>query len=192
MAGGRVTNALGAGISNFSFVLGVVMLALFIPLWITSFNSVHKRMGSVRWKKLQKWSYVLYATLFIHAVGIQAGSMLNPREGREMPNPATVNVTATDVPDNRNTENSELQQRTGRGERSENNAVQPAGRHGNRETGAATPAAGSGGRPQSRGFADINVGSQTKQQIHIASLLLIFGSYLYLRLRKARQDAVKK
>jgi DMSO/TMAO reductase YedYZ heme-binding membrane subunit len=124
MASGQVTNALGAGISNFSFVLGIVMLALFIPLWVTSFDFVHKRMGNAGWKKLQRWSYVLYATLFIHAMGIQAGSMLNPRGGR-----------------------------------THNHTVE---------------------------VADMNVSQQAKQYVHIASLLLISGSYVYLRLRKAR------
>jgi DMSO/TMAO reductase YedYZ heme-binding membrane subunit len=161
MAGGRVTDALGAGISNFSFVLGVLMLALFIPLWVTSFDSVRKRMGGVRWKKLQRWSYVLYAMLFIHAMGIQVGGMLNPMERGMPPRPATeVTTTAADTAHNRNNrENAKLQQR----------AVK-------------------GGHQQSQGFADIKFSSQTKRYIHIASLLLIFGSYLYLRMRKARVD----
>jgi DMSO/TMAO reductase YedYZ heme-binding membrane subunit len=177
MANTKVINALGAGITSFSFVLGILMLALFIPLWVTSFDSVHKRMGNVRWKKLQRWSYVLYATLFIHAIGIQAGFMLNPRE-RDLPRPAIeVTATTTEAPDVRKAENQGLQQGTGSGRRSDNNAVSPAGRSGHR---------------QSQGFADINVGPQAKRHIHIASLLLIFGSYLYLRLRKAKQDAAKR
>jgi DMSO/TMAO reductase YedYZ heme-binding membrane subunit len=216
----RVTNSLGAGISNFSFLLGVLMLALFLPLWVTSFDFVHKRMGGVRWKKWQKWSYVLYATLFIHAMCIQVGGMLNPRGGRETPEP-TVEVTATtaDAPDRSHRENPGLQGgRAERGERGDRSAVQPTsdsdsdgnrteearpegrGGRGNRDavqpaTGnppeAARPA-GRGGHQPSVGFADITVGRQTKQYIHIASLLLIFGSYVYFRLRKAKQDAAKR
>lgn len=113
MANTKVASELGAGISSFSFVLGVIMLLLFIPLWITSFGAVRKRMGQVKWKKLQRWSYVLYATLFIHAMGIQVGGMMNPRGGRE---------------------------------------------------------------PQT-----------AIQIVHILSLFLIYGSYLYLRVRKARR-----
>ena len=195
MASGRVTSALGAGISSFSFVLGILMLALFIPLWVTSFDFVRKRMKSITWKKLQRWSYVLYAMLFIHAMGIQTGGILNPRGGRGAPGPAVeVTATAPETPDCRNAENQALP-RTGRGDRGETarpagdgghgdgNAVQPAG-NGNQGTEAARPARG--GRQQSPGLADIQVGSQTRRNIHIASLLLIFGSYLYLRLRKAR------
>ena len=182
MASGRVTSALGAGLSSFSFVLGAVMLALFIPLWATSFDFVRKRMGSVRWKKLQRWSYALYAMLFIHAMGIQAGGMLNPRGGREQSKPAVEAVaTIAYAPGIRDAESQGLQQRTGRGERGNRNAVQPSGSGNNAE--AARPAAG-GRHQQSPGFADIKVGSQTKRYIHITSLFLIFGSYLYLRLRK--------
>ncbi|MDR1632613.1 MAG: ferric reductase-like transmembrane domain-containing protein [Dysgonamonadaceae bacterium] len=161
MASTKVTDELGAGITNFSFVLGILMLALFIPLWITSFDAVRKRMGNVRWKKFQRWAYVLYAMLFIHAMGIQVGALLNPRE-REAPKPV-VEVTATSAE---------------KSERGNKNVVQAADRRGNR-TEAARPVRG--GHPQSQGFEDINVSPQTKRYIHIASLLLIFGSYLYLR-----------
>lgn len=140
----KVTNELGAGITSFSFVLGILMLALFIPLWVTSFGFIRSRMGAVKWKKLQRWSYVLYATLFIHAMGIQVGFLLNPRE-RDMPKPA-VEITAGG-PESR--------------------------------------------REQSLGFADIDVSPQTKRYVHITSLCLIFGSYLYLRSGKARKNAAK-
>jgi DMSO/TMAO reductase YedYZ heme-binding membrane subunit len=185
MASARVTNELGAGITNFSFVLGIIMLALFIPLWVTSFDYVHKRMGNVKWKKLQRWSYVLYVMLFIHAMGIQTGFLLNPRE-REMPK-IEVTAAATKTPDVSNVENHGLQQNAEKGERNRRNGrnAAPATGADNRAE-AATPAAGSG-RQQSLSFADIKVNSQARQYIHIAFLLLIFGSYLYLRLRKARQ-----
>jgi DMSO/TMAO reductase YedYZ heme-binding membrane subunit len=194
MAGGRVTNALGAGVSSFSFVLGIVMLALFLPLWVTSFDFVHKRMGGVAWKKLQRWSYVLYAMLFIHAMGIQVGGMLNPRGGRAPQQPA-VEVTAT-APDARNAEYPASQQRTERGERGERgnrNAAQSADNHDHSE--AATSAergSRGGGHQPSSGFADIQVSAAVRRNIHIVSLFLVFGSYLYLRLRKAKHNAAKR
>jgi hypothetical protein len=133
--------------------------------------------------------------LFIHAMGIQAGALLNPRE-REAPTPA-VEVTApkANAPDGRSAENQGLQQRAergnrggGSGEHGDRTTVQPAG--GGNRVEAARPAGG--GRPQSQGFADIKVDLQTRRYIHIASLLLVFGSYLYLRLRKAKQDAATR
>ena len=143
-----VVSELGAGISSFSFVLGVVLLVLFIPLWVTSFDLVRKRMGGVKWKKLQRWSYVLYALLFVHSIGIQVGGILNPR-GTPPPKP-NIEVTAL--------------------------AVQGQGR---------PPAAG--GRAPSKGISDINVSQQTRQYIHMISLFLVYGSYLFLRLRKAKK-----
>jgi DMSO/TMAO reductase YedYZ heme-binding membrane subunit len=152
----RVVNETGLWISNFSFVLGIVLLIIFIPLWITSFDSVHRRMGSIRWKKLQKWSYVLYALLFIHAMGIQVGGLINPR-GR-----GHAQIENTQAPDNRiAAENKEAQAN-----------LERRGRE----------------HAQSIGVADIKVSPQVKQHIHIISLILIFGSYLYLRLRKVRTD----
>ncbi|MDL2310179.1 ferric reductase-like transmembrane domain-containing protein [Parabacteroides sp. OttesenSCG-928-B22] len=111
----RVTSELGAGITNTVLVLGIVMLVLFLILWITSFDVVHKRLGGIRWKKIQRWSYVLYALLFIHAMGLQVGRMVSSA-------------------------------------------------------------------------ADITV----KQWISVSSLLLIYGSYLILRVRKARKKGKKR
>ena len=165
----KVVSELGAGISSFSFILGVAMLVLFIPLWVTSFDSVHKRMGTVKWKKLQKWAYVLYLTLFIHAMGIQIGGMLNPREGTA-PRPATEVTTVQN-----NSGEKAPQVNTERGER------------GNMQPQNATAAPARGGRMPSFGFTNINVSPQAKRYIHVASLILIFGSYLYLRLRRAKK-----
>jgi DMSO/TMAO reductase YedYZ heme-binding membrane subunit len=191
MGNAKVTNTLGAGITNFSFVLGILMLALFIPLWITSFNSVHKRMGNIKWKKLQRWSYVLYAMLFIHSMGIQAGFMLNPRE-REMPKLAVeLTSTASETHNPSNRGRLELQRQADRDERSNKNMEQTVSdsvkRRGNNDNRTeATQPAENRAHQQNQGFADIKVDAPTKRYIHIASLLLIFGSYLYLRLRKTR------
>ena len=162
----RVVSELGAGISSFSFILGIALLVIFIPLWVTSFDLVRKRMGGVKWKKLQRWSYVLYALLFVHAIGIQAGGMLNPREGAPRPAVETSAPTTQDM----------VVAKSAEGGRPERQAVQqPAG-----------------GRAPDKGISDIEVSRKTKQSIHIISLFLIYGSYLYLRLRKARKDAAKK
>lgn len=72
-----VKNDLGVGLSNFGYVLGILMVAVFLVLWITSFDSVHKRMGGRKWKKVQKWSYVLYAMLFIHSITLHLGWLIN-------------------------------------------------------------------------------------------------------------------
>ncbi|MDH6313791.1 DMSO/TMAO reductase YedYZ heme-binding membrane subunit [Parabacteroides sp. PFB2-10] len=161
----RVTSALGAGITNTVLVLGIVMLVLFFILWITSFDTVHKRLGGIRWKKIQRWSYALYALLFIHAMGLQVGRM--------------VSSAATTKPQ---TEVVAKAQET-----------RPAQGGGGERT-QATPQAqgGHGGRTPSKGLADIKVNNTAKQWISVSSLLLIYGSYLILRVRKAGKKGKKK
>lgn len=193
----QVASELGAGISSFSFILGVFMLIIFIPLWVTSFDAVRKRMGYVKWKKLQRWSYVLYATLFIHAMGIQIGGMLNPRGG-QAPRPA-VETTVAQAQNTGNATTMAGEQRSGRqgdnaqpatpnrGERSE--SVKPA--DGNRQGTQAAPRATSGRTP-TKGFADYKVSAEAKRYINIFSLILIYGSYLILRLRKADRDKKRR
>ena len=166
----RFTNELGLGISNFSFVLGILLVILFVPLWVTSFDWVRKRMGGVKWKKLQRWSYALYALLFIHAMGIQIGGVLNPRVASRPP------IEATTPPPSQDRESSSGENR--RTERTQPSRDQQA-----------SNGRGPSGRAPSKGISDIEVSRQTKQYIHIVSLVLIYGSYLFLRVRKAKKSA---
>ena len=165
MANTLAVSELGAGISNFSLVLGIVMLVLFLPLWITSFDSVRKRMDAVKWKNLQKWSYVLYATLFIHAAGITIGGMMNPRE-RSVPQPA-IEVSAQTAIERPQSEQ----------------VARPTDNRGQN-----VQAGGGRGRVMPKSFTDFQVARETRQYIHLISLVLIYGSYLYLRLRKAKKS----
>ena len=189
MANARVTSELGTGISNFSFVLGIVLLAFFLPLWITSFKSVHKRMGKVKWKKWQKWSYPFYALLFIHAMGIQVGGLLSAREAARQAQ--AVEVTASAETSKEAKPETATVHNPGQGKQTNDSIMKP------REARpAATKVANQeqerGGRARSIGFADINVSRDVRRYIHITSLILIFGSYLYLRLRKAKKDGAKR
>lgn len=190
LADTKVASELGAGFSSFSFLLGVFMLLLFIPLWVTSFDAVRKRMGQVRWKKLQRWSYVLYATLFIHAVGIQIGGMMNPRGG-QTPRPATtVNTT---IAQNQPQSNRGESHRPASGEIRGNNQSRSneVAKQAQATNAKATPQA-SGGRTPSKTLKDFNASASAKRYIHLLSLFLIYGSYLFLRLRKAKRDAAKR
>ncbi|MCD8073292.1 MAG: ferric reductase-like transmembrane domain-containing protein [Alistipes sp.] len=263
MENARIGSPLGAGISNFSLVLGILLLVLFIPLWVTSFDRIHRRMGNVRWKKLQKWSYLFYALLFIHAMGIQVGGLMNPRGGQasrpateavvaqvQAPQgdnpragshggeegadtgrgsrpeshqqPAGAGAVAGETPEERGSVSQSVERGGGRQHNNENRDGEPKVREDGRPHGDETEAAGreargggrpeggeaavvqSGGEPQAqpqarqsgrrtaKGFTDIQVSSKARGYIQIASLLLIYGSYLYLRVRKARRNAKKK
>lgn len=47
-------------------IMSVVMLLLLLPLTITSFPAVRKKMQVKKWKKLQRWAYLYYALLYVH------------------------------------------------------------------------------------------------------------------------------
>jgi len=134
----HVVSELGAFISSFSLVLGVVMFVVFLPLWISSFNSVRLRMNAVKWKKLHRLAYVLYATLFIHAAGITTGRILNPPVQAQRP-AIEVSVQTT-----------------------------------------------------SKGFADFEMSPKNRQYVHLTTLVLIYGSYVFLRVRKANRNKKNK
>lgn len=198
MADVKVVSETGAGITSFSYIVGVLLLVLFIPLWVTSFDSVRNRMTYKKWKKIQRLAYVMYTALFIHAMGILIGGMLNPRGGHAQ-KPAVEKVVAQAPDQQQKPVSVEVKPNGG----NQNSADAPAPRvgegHGHR---ADLKPAGADKQPQStvkptnrrapsKGFADIQVSSRTKQFIHLFSLLLIYGSYLYLRLRKAKRDKQK-
>lgn len=92
----RVTSLLGSGILSFVYVLGIVMFVLFLVLWITSFDPVHKALGTKRWKSVQRWSYGLYAMLFIHAMGLNLGGYINDKaREREYAQRTQVEISST-------------------------------------------------------------------------------------------------
>lgn len=144
MAEEHVSNILGAGISSFVFVLGIVMLTLFLILWITSFTAVRRRMGYRRWKRVQRWSYVLYGMLFIHSIGLQVGGLLNSKEKQNKPR---IEMVAKGEP--------------------------------------------AKDKHHSGGLGEIEIDTNIKRYIHISSVVLIFGSYLILRVRKASRSHCK-
>ncbi|MFR9620723.1 MAG: hypothetical protein SNH63_05840 [Rikenellaceae bacterium] len=200
MASPRVSSALGSGITSFVFVLGLFMTILFLVLWITSFDSVHRKMGTQKWKKVQKWSYGLYAMLFIHSMGLQLGGIIsdNARTAQQAQQPRTEMVAE------------QSQQRSPRGEMSSEHSHSQQGersQQGEQQAQQAQPqqaqpqqaqpqAQQSGGHshgPQAFLFANnIEIDRNTKRKIHIVVLLLIYGSYLYFRLRKSREDRAKR
>lgn len=47
-------------------IMSVVMILLLLPLTITSFPAVRKRMQARKWKKLQRWAYLYYGLLYAH------------------------------------------------------------------------------------------------------------------------------
>lgn len=50
----------------FAAVLSLIMIVLLIPLTVTSFMVIRKKMNPKKWKSLQRLSYIFYGLLFIH------------------------------------------------------------------------------------------------------------------------------
>lgn len=49
-------------------VVGIIAFLLMIPLFITSFIKIRKKMNAVKWKKLQRWAYLFYLLAYVHVV----------------------------------------------------------------------------------------------------------------------------
>ena len=62
-----------------ALVLAIALLALLVPLFVTSFHRVRRAMDSASWKRLQRWAYVFFGLTYVHilvmlAPGILAGT----------------------------------------------------------------------------------------------------------------------
>lgn len=49
-------------------ILGIIAYAIMIPLFITSFITIRKKMKPIHWKNLQRLAYIVYLLLFIHLI----------------------------------------------------------------------------------------------------------------------------
>ncbi|KMT21810.1 ferric reductase-like transmembrane domain-containing protein [Clostridium cylindrosporum] len=47
-------------------ILTLIMICIMLPLMITSFTSVRKRMSYKNWKNLQRLSYLFYGLIYVH------------------------------------------------------------------------------------------------------------------------------
>ena len=57
-------------------IVSCLMILLLIPLTITSFQTVRRKMQAKSWKKLQNWSYLFYLLLYLHIFFIYQGALL--------------------------------------------------------------------------------------------------------------------
>jgi DMSO/TMAO reductase YedYZ heme-binding membrane subunit len=56
--------------------LGFIAYGIMIPLFITSFTRIRKRMAPRHWKSLQRLAYIVYIGLFIHLI-LNASNRIN-------------------------------------------------------------------------------------------------------------------
>ena len=57
-------------------IVSCLMILLLIPLTITSFQSIRRKMQAKSWKKLQNWSYLFYLLLYLHIFFIYQGALI--------------------------------------------------------------------------------------------------------------------
>ena len=80
--GGKYFGALFLGQGHISLmelhaaIVSCLMILLLIPLTISSFQTVRRKMQAKTWKKLQNWSYLFYLLLYLHIFFIYQGALL--------------------------------------------------------------------------------------------------------------------
>ena len=80
--GGKYFDALFLGHGHISLmelhaaIVSCLMILLLIPLTITSFQTVRRKMQAKTWKRLQNWSYLFYLLLYLHIFFIYQGALI--------------------------------------------------------------------------------------------------------------------
>lgn len=59
---------LGTYSENINIVLGLLTYLIMVPLFITSFRVIENRKQFFKWKKLQRFAYIVYLLIFIHLI----------------------------------------------------------------------------------------------------------------------------
>lgn len=61
--------------SSISFYFGILAVLLIIPLFITSFQYIRRKMNYKQWKHLHRYAYIIYAIIGCHLILIQNDRM---------------------------------------------------------------------------------------------------------------------
>ncbi len=176
----EIVSVWGQGVMNAVFLLGILMTLLFIVLWVTSFTGIRRKMGFKKWKAVQRWSYVLYAMLFIHAVGIDTGMLITHIESQRMTQTVAQSLQSSNPHIQKMVDDA-----TSKKKKTsflgmtikENN---PADNGGKRGFGSKFK------------FSNVEFSTECSCIANIFILVVIYGSYLFFRLRKAFRDRTKK
>lgn len=211
----RSVSELAVGISSTVYILGIVMFVLFMVLWVTSFDSVRLKMGSKKWKATQRWSYALYAMLFIQAFGLHLGRWINQHEMDKMAG-QTEQLAVVDSAKHPQSDSAQPQQK--KAEQVHPKPPADAIKRQQMKKGAAvaehSPADGAGSKPNPQqteqkeqpkakpkgghphfnffALADIELGRKCTSTVNMIFLFAVYGSYLFLRLRKAKKQKERR
>lgn len=58
-------------------IISIILICIMIPLMITSFPSIRRKMKYKSWKNLQKSAYIFYALIYLHIIIIMIPKALN-------------------------------------------------------------------------------------------------------------------
>lgn len=161
--GEYVNSMLGTTISNIALFAGIFIVIIFIVLWITSFNYFQKNFKRKTWKKIQRSAYVLYALLFIQSFGLHLSGLINHNAYME------TEKAQTELLAKQEAEAAEIAEKK-----------------------ALYESRGWTYRPEPFSFAKYEVPQPLHRYFNMTVLILIYGSYVILRVRKAKRDKLKK
>lgn len=63
---------------------GTIAFLIMLPLFVTSFPKIRKKMHPLQWRKLHKWAYLSYAMIYIHIASITIVFNLMNNTGTEL------------------------------------------------------------------------------------------------------------
>ena len=63
------------------FVISLLLLLVMVPLFVTSFTFIRKKMNPKSWKKLQRLAYLFYLLTFIHILAFEMPKALRGVKG---------------------------------------------------------------------------------------------------------------
>lgn len=161
--GDRITSMLGTVISNIALFAGIFLITIFIVLWVTSFNYFQRNLKYKTWKRIQRFAYVLYALLFIQSFGLHLSSLINHNAYMKTEK-AQIELVA--------------KQEAKEAEIAEKKALYES--------------RGWTYRPEPFSFAKYEIPQPVYRYFNMTVLIVLYGSYLVLRIRKAKQDRLKK
>ncbi|MBQ9589866.1 MAG: FMN-binding protein [Butyrivibrio sp.] len=64
-----------------AFGISVLLFIILVPLWVTSFKIIRKKMDGKKWKKLQRMAYVFYALILVHVLVLMIPKAVRGAEG---------------------------------------------------------------------------------------------------------------
>lgn len=62
---------------RYAAIVSLVLLLVMIPLFITSFSCVRRKMKALKWKKLQRLAYVFYFLMYVHVLILNVPKVLD-------------------------------------------------------------------------------------------------------------------